>query len=135
MVLIGASDLGASTVSSSDMPFLKALMPLATSPIMSEILTRPPKTRSSTAPTTNQCQMLNEPMKTSVRNGTWYATLARGNMSISPEPRRQGRQKQARPQCPTAAGLMRLPLTLGQPFFDHLIGKRALLFLAAAGGR
>src|ERR1700751_1441436 len=71
MVLIGASDFGAaSAVSSSVMPFLNALMPLATSPIMSEILPRPPKTSSSTAPTTSQCQMLNEPMKTSVRNGT-----------------------------------------------------------------
>src|SRR5580704_15547072 len=78
MVLIGASDLGAaSAVSSSVIPFLKALMPLATSPIRSEILPRPPKTSSSTAPTTNQCQMLNEPMKPSVRNGTWYATLVR----------------------------------------------------------
>src|SRR5580658_9379041 len=70
MVLIGASDLGASAVSSSVIPFLKALIPLATSPIRSEILPRPPKTSSSTAPTTNQCQMLNEPMKPSVRNGT-----------------------------------------------------------------
>src|SRR5580658_5124044 len=132
MVLTGASDLGAaSAVSSSDMLFLKALMPLATSPIMSEILPRPPKTRSSTAPTINQCQMLNEPMKPSVRNGT----RARGNVSISPEPRRQGRQKQAHPQCPTAAGLMRLQLTLGRPFSDHLIGRRAVLFLAAAGRR
>src|SRR5580658_3268647 len=56
-------------------------------------------------------------------------------MSISPEPRRQGRQKQARPRCPTAAGLTRLPLTPGWPFSDHRIGERAVLFLAAAGGR
>src|SRR6201987_191322 len=69
MVLIGASDFGAaSAVSSSDMPFLKALMPLATSPIMSEILPRPPKTSSRTAPTISQCQMLKEPMQSSVRS-------------------------------------------------------------------
>src|SRR5580704_7264293 len=56
-------------------------------------------------------------------------------MSISPEPRRQGRQKQARPQCPTAAGLTRLALTVGWPVSAHLIGERAALFLAAPGGR
>src|SRR5580692_8142027 len=56
-------------------------------------------------------------------------------MSISPEPRRQGRQQQARRECPTAAGLTRLTSTLGWPYSDHLIGERADLFLAAAGGR
>ena len=30
---------------------------------------------------------------------------------------------------------MRLQLTLGRLISDHLIGKRAVLFLAAAGGR
>src|SRR5271168_1566857 len=68
MDFIGASVLGAvSAVSSSAMPFLNALMPLATSPIMSEILPRPPKTSRPTARTIIQCQMLSEPMQSSVR--------------------------------------------------------------------
>src|ERR1700733_8103203 len=74
MVLIGASDLAASALSSSAMPFLKAFIPLATSPIMSEILLRPPNTSSSTTPTINQCQMLKEPIKSSVgHNARWRA--------------------------------------------------------------
>src|SRR6201995_4281692 len=47
--------------SSSCMPFLKALMPCATSPIRSEILPRPKSSRT-TAITTIQCQMLSEPI-------------------------------------------------------------------------
>src|SRR5450631_1526647 len=47
--------------SSSCMPFLKALMPCATSPIRSEILPRPNNSRT-TAITTIQCQMLREPI-------------------------------------------------------------------------
>src|SRR4051794_39689631 len=54
------SDLSA-TLSSSDMPFLKALMPCATSPMRSEILPRPNSSRT-TAITTIQCQMLSEPI-------------------------------------------------------------------------
>src|SRR5215510_7456668 len=50
-----------SAVSSSFMPFLKALMPWATSPIRSEILPRPNSSRT-TAITTIQCQMLSEPI-------------------------------------------------------------------------
>ena len=47
--------------SSSAMPFLKLLMPLATSPIMSE--KRPlPNNSSTMTPTTSQCQMLKPPM-------------------------------------------------------------------------
>jgi hypothetical protein len=34
---------------------------------MSEILLRPPNTSRTTAPTINQCQMLKEPIKSSVR--------------------------------------------------------------------
>src|SRR6266702_7576902 len=48
-------------LSSSCMPFLKALMPCATSPIRSEILPRPNNSRT-TAITTIQCQMLSEPI-------------------------------------------------------------------------
>src|SRR5580704_19381461 len=126
MVLTGASDLGAaSAVSSSDMPFLKALMPLATSPIMSEILPRPPKTRSSTAPTTNQCQMLNEPMKTSVRNGTAHLGPAatcrfRQNLGAKGGKNKHSRNAQ-RPQGESAS-------------FPAIAGRDDL-FLAAAGGR
>src|SRR5438132_12252644 len=47
--------------SSSCMPFLKALIPCATSPIRSEILPRPNSSRT-TAITTIQCQMLSEPI-------------------------------------------------------------------------
>src|ERR1700760_2173497 len=49
-------------VSSSDMPFLNALMPWATSPIKSEILPRPNSSRTTTI-TTIQCQILNEPIE------------------------------------------------------------------------
>src|SRR3712207_3074706 len=52
---------GFAGVSSSDMPFLKALMPFATSPIMSEILPRP-NSRTTMRPTTIQCQILVPPM-------------------------------------------------------------------------
>ena len=52
----------AEAVSSSDMPFLKALMPFAMSPIISEILPRPPNTSSMTTPTMTQCQILKPPM-------------------------------------------------------------------------
>src|SRR6266404_4290615 len=55
------SDFSA-VLSSSDMPFLKALMPWATSPISSEILPRPNSSRT-TAITTIQCQILNEPIE------------------------------------------------------------------------
>src|SRR5687768_14451648 len=53
----------ASVFSSSDRPFLKDLMPLAKSPISSEILPRPPNNRSPTASTMIQCQILIEPMR------------------------------------------------------------------------
>src|ERR1700681_1039137 len=45
------------------MPFLKALIPLAKSPISSEILPRPPNIKRPTASTMIQCQMLIEPMR------------------------------------------------------------------------
>ena len=60
----------ASAFSSSDMPFLNDLMPLAKSPISSEILPRPPNNSRPTANTMIQCQMLIEPMrKSSVPTG------------------------------------------------------------------
>src|SRR4051812_24100153 len=60
MVLTGSGFSAA--LSSSCMPFLKALMPWATSPISSEILPRPNSSRT-TAITTIQCQILNEPIE------------------------------------------------------------------------
>src|SRR5205085_10953807 len=60
IVFTGSAGLSAA-VSSSFMPFLKALMPPATSPIRSEILPRPNSSRT-TAITTLQCQMLIEPI-------------------------------------------------------------------------
>src|SRR6476646_7956838 len=68
------------------MPFLKALMPCATSPMRSEILPRPNNSRT-TAITTIQCQMLSEP----ILQPSKHAALTG---PISPE-RRLGRcQKQ-----------------------------------------
>src|SRR6187200_2821858 len=60
MVFTGSAGFSA-VLSSSCMPFLKALMPCATSPIRSEILPRPNNSRT-TAITTIQCQMLSEPI-------------------------------------------------------------------------
>src|SRR5258708_34822189 len=51
-----------SAFSSSVRPFLKDLIPLAKSPISSEILPRPPNSRSATPKTRIQCQTLIEPM-------------------------------------------------------------------------
>src|SRR6267378_1646551 len=60
MVFTGSAGFSA-VLSSSCMPFLKALMPCATSPIRSEILPRPNNSRT-TAITTIQCQILSEPI-------------------------------------------------------------------------
>src|SRR5262245_64876268 len=53
---------GAAAVSSSVMPFLKLLMPLATSPMIEEILPLPPNSRSATTRKMSQCQMLKLPI-------------------------------------------------------------------------
>src|SRR5262245_57958917 len=77
-------------LSSSDMPFLKALMPCATSPISSEILPRP--NSSSTTPMTMiQCQILRPPMAYSSASGP---RAARNQVRLCGEPRRHARQKQ-----------------------------------------
>src|SRR5215471_622456 len=70
------------------MPFLKALMPWATSPISSEILPRP-NSRSRTAMTTIQCQMLRPPMEFPPSRRP-----ARANRLVPRQTRRRGRQKQ-----------------------------------------
>ena len=62
--VLGYTGFAASAVSSSAMPFLNALMPFATSPIISETLPRP-KSRRTITPTTSQCQMLAPPMVSS----------------------------------------------------------------------
>src|SRR5690242_21845411 len=63
MVFAG-SLLPASTfaLSSSDMPFLKALIPDAKSPISSEILPRPPNSSRTATITSSQCIQLKEPI-------------------------------------------------------------------------
>src|SRR5450631_1497603 len=64
MLRMGAS-LGRATSgfsSSSASPFLNDLMPLATSPMMSEIFPLPPNTINTTAPTMIQCQIDRPPM-------------------------------------------------------------------------
>src|SRR5262245_59447809 len=69
MVLGGASFLAASSFcasSSSAMPFLKLLMPLATSPMIEEILPLPPNISRATARNRSQCQMLRLPMLSSL---------------------------------------------------------------------
>src|SRR5262249_33203523 len=66
MVLTGSLLAGwVSAFASSASPFLNDLIPLAKSPIRSEILPRPPNSSSPTARTSIQCQMLNEPMRKS----------------------------------------------------------------------
>src|SRR5947199_10744372 len=59
-----------SAFSSSERPFVNDLMPFAKSPISSEILPRPPNSKSPTARTRIQCQTLIEPIcKSSVQTG------------------------------------------------------------------
>src|SRR3977135_1398536 len=85
MVLTGS---GFSAVfSSSCVPFLKALLPCATSPIRSEILPRPNSSRT-TAITTIQCQMLSEPILQSSKHAASHPA------SIYSETRLWRRQKQ-----------------------------------------
>src|SRR6266852_2860590 len=69
-IVLGGSCFGGSAfaVSSSDMPFLKALMPCATSPISSEILPRPNSSKT-TAMTMIQCQILSEPIENPPERG------------------------------------------------------------------
>src|SRR5712672_835610 len=69
------------------MPFLKALIPWATSPINSEILPRP-NSRSTTPITTIQCQRLMEPIGLTLRNdgprGRGLACLFNQNLGLAP---------------------------------------------------
>ena len=58
----GAVEAPASRSSSSARPFLNDFTPLATSPMMSEILPLPPNSSSATATNNIQCQMLKLPM-------------------------------------------------------------------------
>src|SRR3954466_5896039 len=86
MVFTGSAGLSAG-FSSSCMPFFKALMPWATSPIRSEILPRPNNSRT-TAITTIQCQMLSEPILQPSKHAAGNAA------SLCPERRRRRCQKQ-----------------------------------------
>src|SRR5262249_19523732 len=60
----GSSFLAGS--SSSAMPFLKLLMPLATSPMIEEILPLPPNISRATARNSSQCQTLRLPISLSL---------------------------------------------------------------------
>src|SRR5712691_5557739 len=83
--MVFGSTFGGSALalSSSDMPFLKALMPWAMSPISSEILPRPNSNRTTTT-TTIQCQMLKPPIrKPSARAARGRArSCLRGNLGF-----------------------------------------------------
>src|SRR3984893_7646752 len=95
MVRIGGSPGGSTPGgwSSSAKPFLNDLMPLATSPMMSEILPLPPNTSNTTAPTMSQCQIDRPPMtQISVSNARQAE-----RRPIRRKPRPSERQKQEGP--------------------------------------
>src|ERR1700755_1909302 len=96
----------ADAVSSSFMPFLKALMPWATSPIRSEILPRPNSSRT-TAITTIQCQILSEPILQPSKQG-----MADDPAQSSGERRPAGCQKQGLPAPANCCGAYTLWLPL-----------------------
>src|SRR5437588_4424650 len=96
-MVLGSVLTGSSALSSSTKPFLNDLMPLAKSPISSEILPRPPNSRSTTAPAMIQCQMLSEPMSLILRadgpHGPWGHTGPLGGTESRPAMRqKQGLQ-------------------------------------------
>src|SRR5437588_8221099 len=76
MVLGSVLTESVSALSSSVRPFLNDLMPLAKSPISSEILPRPPNSRSATPRTRIQCQMLIEPIHILRAEETAVSSLA-----------------------------------------------------------
>src|SRR5438874_2434254 len=97
-MVLGSVLTVSSALSSSAKPFLNDLMPLAKSPISSEILPRPPNSRSTTAPAMIQCQMLSEPMSLILRadgpHGPWGHTGPLGGTESRPAMRqKQGLQK------------------------------------------
>src|SRR4029077_17021360 len=79
-------------VSSSDMPFLKALMPVAKSPISSEIFPRPPNSSRTTTATRSQCTQLKEPIGLTLR--TVGLRGAHPAFGFHPQIRLRTRQKQ-----------------------------------------
>src|SRR5712691_10596213 len=116
MLLMGSVLAGSSAFSSSDRPFLNDLMPLAKSPISSEILPRPPNNSRPTASTMIQCQMLIEPMRqasgASGRTDPW-ATRARC-LGCRGETMRGARQKQGlHPHTNTPARFRRAAQAFG----------------------
>src|SRR6476660_360766 len=89
MVLGSVFSGSVSAFSSSVRPFLKDLIPLAKSPISSEILPRPPNSRSATPKTRIQCQTLIEPMHILRIDETAVSSLA-----FAQEARLRAEQKQ-----------------------------------------
>src|SRR5580704_9315757 len=99
MVRIGGSP-GRSTSgfwSSSAKPFLNDLMPLATSPMMSEILPLPPNTSNMTAPTMSQCQIDRPPMtQISVSNARRAAARHGENLGFPNHKNKKARRRSHR---------------------------------------
>src|SRR5271157_4224538 len=92
----GAAVAAGFVSSSSARPFLNDFTPLATSPIMSEILPLPPNKRSATAPNNIQCQMLKLPMAVFPMRAR-LPVEAGGAILVARLPKRAERQKQAWP--------------------------------------
>src|SRR5579871_2820467 len=89
-----------SSTSSSARPFLKDFTPFATSPMMSEILPLPPKSRRATAPNNIQCQMLKLPMAVFPCVPATQDGKARGATKFVLIRKRETRQKQAARKLP-----------------------------------
>src|SRR4029078_12803015 len=71
-IVLNGSLLASAVFSSSDMPFLKALMPWAKSPMSDEIFPRPPNKTITTSSTMIQCHILREPIgKSSAAASFW----------------------------------------------------------------
>src|SRR4029079_3040018 len=71
-IVLTGSLLASAVFSSSDMPFLKALMPWAKSPMSDEIFPRPPNKTITTNSTMIQCHILREPIgKSSAAASFW----------------------------------------------------------------
>src|SRR6266567_3496541 len=103
------------------MPFLKALMPCATSPIRSEILPRPNNSRT-TAITTIQCQMLSEPILHPSKHTGRKAGL------IFPESRLRGGEKQGLRPRQIAVSATQL-IGVAEPFWAMAIDAKSAFAL------
>src|SRR4029078_2618572 len=84
-IVLTGSLLASAVFSSSDMPFLKALMPWAKSPMSDEIFPRPPNKTITTSSTMIQCHILKEPIgKSSAATGFFGSSRHVFNMKLGP---------------------------------------------------